>query len=234
MTTHFVTYEQIEEVAIITMDDNKANALSFDLLDGISNALDRAANEAKALVFTGRPGRFSAGFDLSVMKAGNEGLRKLVKKGGELFLKAYLHPQPLVVACTGHAVAGGALLLLTGDLKLGIEGNFKIGLNEISIGLLLPDYAMGLAQMNLSKRHITRATLLSELYDPMGAIECGYLDRVCAPETLRETALLEAKRLAQYPSEVFKKTKNLARGEFVEKTLSRLDKDISKMEIPSS
>jgi enoyl-CoA hydratase len=203
-------------------------------LDEISNALDRAANEAKAVVFTGRPGCFSAGFDLSVMKSGNEGLRKLVKKGGELMLKAYLHPQPLVVACTGHAVAGGALLLLVGDSKLGIDGNFKIGLNEVAIGLRLPVFAYGLAQMGLSKRHLTRATLLSEFYDPIGAIDCGYLDRVCAPEALRETALGEAKRLAQYPSEVFIAAKNLARGEFVEKTLSRHDKDCSNMVIPSS
>src|SRR5713101_2236105 len=138
MSDEIVRYRLEEKVAVIEMDDGKVNAISHSVIE----ALDRAEREAKAIVLSGRAGRFSGGFDLGVMRGGAEQARALVGKGAELALRLYGFSLPVVIACTGHAIAMGAVLLLSGDTRLGAEGDFKIGLNEVSIGLALPPFAM--------------------------------------------------------------------------------------------
>src|SRR5262245_29376933 len=110
-----VEYELQDRIAVVRFDDGKANALSHASMAALDAALDRAEKEAHALVLTGRAGRFSAGFDLQGMMAGPESATALVTRGAELLLRAYVAPLPLVIACTGHALAAGALLVLTGD-----------------------------------------------------------------------------------------------------------------------
>jgi enoyl-CoA hydratase len=83
----------------------------------------------------------------------------MVEAGAELLLKIYMHPQPVIIGCTGHAVAAGALLLLTGDYRIGISGDFKIGLNETSIGLSLPTFGLELARDRLDGRYLNRANM---------------------------------------------------------------------------
>src|SRR5512146_236246 len=127
-----------KQIAVVEMDDGKANALSAEMIDALLAALTRAEGEAKAMVLAGRPERFCAGFDLRVMMSGPEQATALLKRGSELLLRLYDAKIPLVIACTGHALAGGALVVLTGDLRIGAQGPFKIGLNEVSIGMPVP------------------------------------------------------------------------------------------------
>ena len=127
MSADEVSYELDGSVAVIRIDDGKANAISHDLVDELHAALDRAEAEARAVVLVGREGRFSAGFHLPTMTAGTEEMQGLVTAGAELLLRLYLLPRPLVVACTGHALAAGALLLLAADVRIGAAGEFKIG-----------------------------------------------------------------------------------------------------------
>src|SRR5690606_35275794 len=110
-------------------------------------ALDRAEREAKAVVVLGRPGRFSAGFDLKVMMSSPDAARALVLEGGALLLRVLELPLPVVTASTGHAIAGGLLLLATGDVRLGAGGDFKLGLNEVANGMPVPIFAHELARM---------------------------------------------------------------------------------------
>lgn len=194
--TDSVRVELREEVVLVTLDDGRANALSVPVLEALEEALARAEREAKVVVLAGRPGRFSAGFDLQVMMSGPDAARALVLRGAETFLRLYEHPQPLVIACTGHAVAGGALVVLTGDLRLGVPGPFKIGLNELAIGMPLPILAYELARDRLSPRHFTEATLGAAQFAPERAVEAGYLDRLVGESELLEVALAEARRLA--------------------------------------
>src|SRR5699024_8568125 len=107
-----VDYEDREGIAVVRMDDGKANALSHRMLEELEAATTRAIEGARALVLTGREGRFSAGFELQEMMAGIDRARALVTRGGELLLRLYMAPLPVVVACSGHALAGGALLVL--------------------------------------------------------------------------------------------------------------------------
>ncbi|MCB0968265.1 MAG: hypothetical protein KDB37_15645, partial [Ilumatobacter sp.] len=98
-----VEYELGDGVATITMDDGRANALSPDMQESIGAALDRAAADDAAVVLAGREGRFSAGFDLSVMSAGGQAVVDMVIGGFDLSLRLLEWPRPVIVGCTGHA-----------------------------------------------------------------------------------------------------------------------------------
>jgi enoyl-CoA hydratase len=159
----------------------------------------------------GRDGKFSAGFDLSVMKAGPDEARDLLAAGGRLIMRLYLHPQPVVAAVTGHALAAGALLVLACDVRIGPDAPAKIGLNETSIGMPLPLFALELAQDRLAPTARVRATLGAEVYDPQSAATVGYLDRVAPPDSVVDEAIAEARRLGAYSNASYAATKRSMR-----------------------
>src|SRR5437879_12594231 len=104
-----VSFERDGAVGVISVDDGKANAYSPDVLCAISESFDKAeADGVSAVLLQGRPGRFSAGFDLSIMTSGVEPMRALVTQGAELLLRIFTYPAPVIAACTGHALAAGA------------------------------------------------------------------------------------------------------------------------------
>lgn len=191
-----VRYEKNGEIASLALDDGKANALGPALLSELDAALDRAEKEAQALVLTGRAGRFSAGFDLSVLGGGGAAGRALVQQGAELGLRLAEFPKPVVAACNGHALAMGAVLLLCADFRVGVRGAFKIGLNEVAIGMTLPHFAQELARARLSKRHLMRAAVHAEIYAPDDAVDAGFLDETVEAEALAATTRAHAERLA--------------------------------------
>jgi len=229
MASSAVRYQLHDGVAVVTMDDGKANALSHAVIDQLEECLARAEREAQAALLVGRERRLSGGFDLATMTAGPEAARKLVTAGAELMLRLYSFPRPVVVACTGHALAAGAILLLSADARIGAEGDFKIGLNEVSIQLTLPVFAMELARARLSKRHFTAATTQARIYDPRTAVDAGYLDRIVKPEGLLETALEEARRLGALPDPAFRATKQRERAATVKLIRDTLEADMASL-----
>ncbi len=219
-----------EAVAAIALDDGKANALSPDMLAGIHAALDVAEKDAKAAVITGRPGRFSAGFDLKVMRAGGpEAALAMVTAGGELYLRFLEFPLPIVVGCTGHAIAAGAIALMTADFRVGARGDFKIGMNETAIGMALPHYALEFARERLSKRHFDRALVQAEMYDPDAAVDAGYLDRLVDPSEVAAQAFAEAARLGALPQPAFRLNKRRAHQAAIERIRGPLAEDVRGM-----
>jgi enoyl-CoA hydratase len=197
------------------------------MIDALREALARAEKEAGAMVLAGRPDKFCAGFDLKVMMSSPENAANLLKAGAELLLGLYASPIPVVIACTGHALAGGALVVLTGDYRVGAAGEFKLGLNEVTIGLPVPVLAMELARDRLSKRALVHATLLAQIYDPPGALDAGYLDAVVAPDQVLTRARTEAARLAALSRGAFSATKKRLRGGTVDHIRSTLDADMT-------
>jgi enoyl-CoA hydratase len=232
MSSDPVRYESRDAVALITLDDGKANAVSPALVAALDAALDRAEREASAVVLAGRPGRFSAGFDLAVMTAGLEPMRALVLSGAELALRLYTFPRPLVIACTGHALAAGAVFLCAGDLRIGAQGPFKLGLNEVSIQLPLPVFAMELARARLTPRWFTQAVTQARLFDPAGACEAGFLDETVPAEALLDTALPRAGQLAALPDPAFRLTKDRERRATVAAIRATLSEDIATLTTP--
>ena len=193
--SEFVDYQVKDGVAILTMNDGKANAFGFPMTSALSKGLDRAADEAEVAVIKGKPGLFCAGYDLKVINGSKDGVRVMVESGAELLLKAYTHPQPLIIGWTGHAVAAGALLLCTADYRVGVSGDFKIGLNETSIGLGLPTYGLELARDRLDTRQLNNATMGAQLYPPTTAVEIGYLDEAVSPGVFEDAIVAKAEYL---------------------------------------
>jgi enoyl-CoA hydratase len=232
MTTELVSYALEGKTAVVQMDDGKANALSREMIDALAAALARAEGEARALVLAGRADRFCAGFDMRVMMSGPDAATALVRAGAALFMKLYDASIPLVIACTGHALAGGALVVLTGDYRLGAAGAFKIGLNEVSIGLPVPMLAMELARDRLSKRALTQATLLGRIYDPINAVAAGYFDEVVPADEVLARAKAEAERLAAIGPMPFRATKTRLRGATIQHILGSLEADMRALLAP--
>jgi enoyl-CoA hydratase len=212
--------------AIVHMDDGKANALSHAMIDELLVALGRAEREAKAFVLAGRPDRFCAGFDLKVMTSGLDEAKALLRSGADLLVRLYGSPLPVVAACTGHALAAGALVLLTADLRVGAQGAFRIGLNEVSIGLPTPVFAAELARDRLATGDLVRATLHAQIYGPDEAARVGFLDEVVAPAEVLGRAVEEANRLGALSRAAFDGTKQRLRGKTIAHVLSTLEEDL--------
>ncbi len=230
VSTPPVTYRLEGKVAVVALDDGKANAFSFAVIEGMSEALDRAlADEAGALVFAGRPGKFSAGFDLSVMMESASARRNLVEKGARLMLRLCDFPRPVVAAVTGHALAAGAVLLTAVDLRIAADVPAKIGLNEVAIGMPLPIFAMELARERLSKRHLLEATALARIYGPREACDAGYVDEVVPAEGCVETAIARAAALAELADPAFKITKRLMHAPTMQVLRDTLEEDMDKI-----
>lgn len=212
-----VKYEVRDRIAHVTIDNGKANALSPDVIAGLDAALTRAEEAGEeqvgALLISGRPGMLTGGFDLKVMKSSAQAAGQLVTDGGALFTRMFGAPVPVIVACGGHAVAAGALLMMGADYRVGALGAFQIGLIETQIGMVLPRWAVEFSQERLSKRHFQQATVGARMYDPEGAVDAGFLDAAVAPEELDAAALAEAQRWASLPRAAYRGQVLMNRGE---------------------
>lgn len=221
-------------VAVVRIDDGKANVVSHGLIDALHAALDQANDEATAVALVGREGKFSAGFDLSVMTQGPDAARGLVGAGGRLLMRVFTHPQPIVAAVTGHALAAGALLCLACDTRIGsAELPAKIGLNETAIGMGLPWYGIRLGEARIAASHRERAIIQAELFDMAGALEAGYLDRVVGADDVETVAIEEARRLGQLPTHAYGFTKQRLHGAIADEVLAGLDADMETMVPPT-
>lgn len=215
MAAPILDYTLTDDIAVLTMDDGRANALGHTMIDTLTEALARADKEAKAVVMLGREGRFCAGFDLEVMAGGPDKVVTLVTAGANLLMNMYTHRLPIVIGCTGHALAAGGLLLLAADLRIGAEGNFKIGLPEVAIGMTMPIFGIELARDRIARQHLTAALTQARIYNPQEAAQIGYLDMTAPAEALRETALARAAELGALRQPAFANTKRKEREETV-------------------
>jgi enoyl-CoA hydratase len=218
-------------VAVVRFDDGKANALSYAAIEAMEAAFDQAEADGLAICIVGRPGRFSAGFDLGVMNAGLDSALGLVAAGGRMMLRLYLHPRPVVAAVTGHAVAGGVLLAASCDVRVGADVPAKIGLNETSIGMSLPQFAVELARDRLTPTQRLQATLTAQMYDPQGAVAVGWLDRVVSADACEAEAVAEARRLGTYSPAAYAQTKKLLRQPVVDRIRASSGADLSDFQV---
>lgn len=225
MTTEILNYTLEDGVAVLTMNDGRANALGHAMIDAMTAALKRAEGEAKSILILGREGRFCAGFDLEVMAAGPEHVTKLVTAGAHLLLDIYTHKLPVVIGCTGHALAAGGLLLLAADLRIGAEGSFKIGLPEVAIGMTMPVFGLELARDRLATQHLTAAVTQARIYNPVEATQVGYLDQTAPADQLRDVALNRARELGALSQPAFANTKRKERATTVAMIRDTLQSD---------
>ena len=192
-----VTYQFNDSIATITMDDGKVNALSLQMFSELNAAFDRAKADGAVVVFTGREGKFSAGFDLGELGAGGPDAAALLRSGFELAERILSFATPVVIACNGHAIAMGVFLLLSGDYRIGVDGPYKINANEVALGMTMPRTAVEICRQRLAPAHFNRAIILAEPYSPADAVGAGFLDRVVEASELQEIARNTATQLAK-------------------------------------
>ena len=207
-----VTYELEGRIATITMDDGKVNVFSVPLLRLLHQAFDQAESDGAVVVLTGRPQYFSAGFDLKVLAGAPSEIVEILTLGATLAERVLSFPTPVVVACTGHAYPAGAFLLLCADLRIGAAGPFRIGLNEVRIGMTVPWFAIEIARQRLDPAHFDRTVVNATMYDPDEAVTAGFLDRVVAPDALPVASLEAAAELAELDPVAHAATKLRARA----------------------
>lgn len=182
-------------IALVTMDDGKSNVVSPAMIEQMNSALDQAEQANAVVVLTGRDGVFSAGFDLGILKSGVSNTFKMLIGGFKLSRRLLAFPTPVVIACNGHAMAMGSFLLLSGDYRIGTRGDYKIVANEVEIGLTMPYSAIEICRQRLKPGFFDRTVLLSELYNPVTAVEAGFLDQVVEAEELLPVAYQKAEQL---------------------------------------
>lgn len=214
--SELITYHLDDGIATLTLNNGKVNAISPDVIAAFNAALDRAREDRAVVIITGQPGILSGGYDLKVMTSSPQAAMALVTAGSTLARRLLSHPYPVIVACPGHAVAKGAFLLLSADYRIGVEGPFSIGLNEVQIGMTMHHAGIELARDRLSRAAFPRSVINGEMFDPASAIAAGFLDKVVPAEQLAATALAAAQQLKKINMLAHKNTKLKVRKALLE------------------
>jgi enoyl-CoA hydratase len=225
MMTEVVATKIENNVATITIQNGKVNAISHQVIADINQALDQAEAAKAVVVITGTPGMLSAGYDLNVMRESMSKAMELVQKGSTLSRRLLSFPYPVLVACPGHAVAKGAFLLLSADYRIGVDGAFKIGLNEVAIGMSMHDAGVELARGRLAPVFFNRSVILAEMVNPQDAVTMGFLDKVVPENEFSATVNFIAQSMTKLDMKAHYNTKLKARADLLAKLDIAIEKD---------
>jgi len=211
-----VTIDIVEKVATITLCNGKVNAISHQVIDELNRALDQAEEAKSVVILTGQSGILSGGYDLKTMQSSMEDAIALVTEGSKLTRRMLSFPYPIIGACPGHAVAKGAFLLLCCDYRLGVAGSFKLGLNEVAIGITMHFAGIEMARGRMPTNYFNRSVINAEMYDPDTAVLAGILDKVVSADQLVHEARLVAEQMKTLNMRAHHGTKLKARKEMLE------------------
>ena len=183
------------------MDRPPANALNRELVEQLLAALESTRQDgAQAIILTGRPGMFSGGLDVPELLGQD---RRQIEAFWGLFFaltrQLAASPVPVLAAISGHAPAGGAVLAIQCDYRIGITGKFRIGLNEVQVGLPVPGTVLMALEELVGPRIARRMATRGELVSMDEAVAIGLVDELVAPEQLLPTALARANELLALP-----------------------------------
>ncbi len=223
--TDLVHYERHGAVSVLSLDDGKANVMSPRMIAAVNEALDQAEFDATVVVLAGRRRIFSAGFDLEVLGRLDDETVTMLRGGFELAARLLAFPAPVVIACTGHALAMGSFLLCAADYRVGADGEYKIGANEVAIGLTMPTPALAILQHRLAPTSFTRSIALAEIFTPAAACAVGFLDHVVRPELVLDEARTVAERLAALDRAAYFGTKRRLRDAVIQDIRHGIDID---------
>ena len=211
-----ISYQLEDGIATLTLNNGKVNAISPDVIVAFNAALDQAVQDRAVVIITGQPGILSGGYDLKVMTSSPQNAVALVTAGSTLARRMLAHPYPIIVACPGHAIAKGAFILLSADYRIGVEGPFNIGLNEVQIGMTMHHAGIELARDRLRRSAFHRSVINGEIFNPEGAMDAGFLDKVVPAEQLMATAVAAAQQLKKINMTAHKNTKLKVRKALLE------------------
>jgi enoyl-CoA hydratase len=227
MIAPLVGYEFSDGIATLTMDDGKANAMSVAMLQALNDALDRAQADGAAVLLTGRAGMFSGGFDLAVFKRGPDELFRMLEAGARMTERLLSFPKPVVAACSGHAVAMGLFLLLSTDVRIGVDGGARLQANEVQIGLTLPHFAIEVCRQRLAPAHLHLVAATAAPYTPEQALVAGMLDELVPAASLAAVARERTAKLLMLNAEAFTATKLRLRADSLTALRAAIDADLA-------
>jgi len=192
-----VFYSHTDSISVIRMDDGKVNALGPTMQQAINEAIDQADRDnAGALVITGNERVFSGGFDLKVLKSGQvEPAIDMLRGGFELAYRLLTYPKPVVVACTGPAIAMGSFLLASADHRVAAH-SYAIQANEVAIGMVIPYAALEILKLRLTRSAYQQATGLAKTFFGETALAAGFIDEIALPEMVVTRAEEAARQFA--------------------------------------
>jgi enoyl-CoA hydratase len=209
--------EMADAVATVRLQTGKANAINPGFIVAANAALDAAAG-AGAVVLTGNGRSFCAGLDLvTLYEFGRGQLLSFMGQFDRLVLRLFTWPRPVVAAVNGHAVAGGCILALACDVRIMARGEFRVGLNEIELGLPLPTSALEVARATLLPGHLETMLYGGQLYGPEELEAKGVVDSVADPEAVMVESLVVARHLAAKPALAFAEIKESLRRPFADR-----------------
>jgi enoyl-CoA hydratase len=223
-----VSYARSGPVATIVMDDGKANVMSVAMLEALHAAFDRAQNDRAVAVLAARGRHFSGGFDLGVFASGSAlDMHAMLKAGAELAYRLLSFPMPVVAACGGNAFPMGAFLILSSDHRLAGDGAWRIGLNEVTIGLTVPRFAVEVARQRLTPAYFNRTVVTGEMFGPAEATTAGFFDRLVPMADLDRAAHEAAAALSRIDMAAHAASKDRARGPTLSAIRAAIDSDIT-------
>ncbi len=218
-----INFTLADQVATLRMDDGKANVVGHAFIQQMNEALDRAEKEASAVIIAGRDNMFSGGFDLNEFAKGQDAALRLVQGGFAMLLRLYRHPQPLIAACSGHAIAAGSFMMLCCDTRIAVRGDFKHRLPETALGMNFPAVLGELAAARLSPRFLTAAVIQAKTFNPEEALIAGFVDELVEPAALLQRAQEEAVLLSSLPGDAYARNKLDCRQASLQRMQASLD-----------
>jgi enoyl-CoA hydratase len=222
-----VTYRHDESIAVIALDDGKVNVLGPDMQLAINDALDSAdRDDVGAVVIAGNEKVLSGGFDLKVFRSGDvEASIAMLRGGFELSYRLLSYPKPVVIACTGHAIAMGAFLLSSADHRIAAPA-YNIQANEVAIGMVLPYPALEVMKLRLTRSAYQQSAGLAKSYFGEAALAAGWIDELAMPDMVLARAEEAAREFTKLDQKAHAATKGRTRAE----TLAGIRAGIEKME----
>ncbi len=220
MIMETLTLEKKKDYVVMTLDRGKSNPMNFQMLTEIIQTLKDLKHDSvvKGLIITGKENFYSAGLDLpEIITYDREKTRDFWRGFMELISELVSFPKPLVASITGHAPAGGCIVAISCDYRVMAEGNYKIGLNEVPVGIIVPRHVYDLYAFWLGSHNAYQFLLEGKLMNPQKALEAGLVDEVVPAEMTLEAA---EKKLAQYLSynqETWRASKYNMRRNLIEK-----------------
>jgi enoyl-CoA hydratase len=231
VTSTGIHIERQGQIAVMRIDRPPANAIDLDLANEFANELEGIGNTdgIRALIVIGAGKCFSAGLDLKAIPTYDRAQQKsMVMQVNRLFGGLYGLPIPTIAAVNGHAIAGGVILTLCCDYRIGAEGDYKLGLAEARVGVPFPVAAMAIVQSELSHPVARTMVLTARNSSPQEAVAMGVLDELQAPELLLPRAIEVAQEMAALPHTIYGRIKR----ELRRAALARIDDAISNRNEP--
>lgn len=225
-----VSCKHEDDLAYIRMEDGKANAMNMAFLEKLGEAFENAKSAKAVVLSSGQGAFFSGGLDLKTLPGLSQPDFLATVNRFEQVMRSILEfPLPVVAHVQGHALAGGAVLLLCCDYAVGAMGEYKVGLNETAIGIPLPEFVLELGKLKLLPNHWMRALVHGEAYYPLDAGEAGYLDEVLNPDEAFSRAREKARQLAKVPADAYLTTKRLLRKPVLDVVAFQVSETIARI-----